>query len=51
MDVIVVEDSVAQALLLERQIASLGHTVRGARTGGKAGVGRWQSLKRNVPEE
>lgn len=36
MDVIVVEDSVAQALLLERQIAQLGHTVRGARTGGKA---------------
>ena len=36
MDVIVVEDSVAQALLLERQIAALGHTVRGARSGGKA---------------
>ncbi|MBX7190725.1 MAG: response regulator [Sandaracinaceae bacterium] len=36
MDVIVVEDSVAQALLLERQITALGHTVRGARSGGKA---------------
>ena len=36
MDVIVVEDSVTQALILERQIAALGHTVRGARTGGKA---------------
>lgn len=36
MDVIVVEDSVADAVLLERQIAALGHTVRGARTGGKA---------------
>jgi DNA-binding response OmpR family regulator len=36
MDVIVVEDSVTQALILERQIAALGHTVRGARSGGKA---------------
>lgn len=36
MDVIVVEDSVADAVLLERQIAALGHTVRGARSGGKA---------------
>jgi len=36
MDVIVVEDSVSEALLLERQIAALGHQVRGARTGGKA---------------
>ncbi len=36
MDVIVVEDSPSEALLLERLITQLGHTVRGARTGGKA---------------
>jgi CheY-like chemotaxis protein len=36
MDVIVVEDSVSEALLLEKQISAMGHTVRGARTGAKA---------------
>lgn len=36
MDVIIVEDSPADALLIERLIGSLGHTVRSARSGGKA---------------
>lgn len=36
MDVIVVEDSVSEALMLEHQITGLGHQVRAARTGGRA---------------